>query len=154
MPHTRSATATQLLPRRPLQPRKPLRPSSSPPHAPDALVPPTPVPTPGTSPAAAPKPAAVRHTIDVLPADVLALILSQMVATDSLSALLHAQLNALYKCTLEQWGVNTEINPRARKIKTFFAVLMRELQNGRCVTCARGKLDSTIDPFGGRCREC
>ncbi|KAJ3376137.1 hypothetical protein GGF31_000204 [Allomyces arbusculus] len=137
--------------------------SASAPHIPGALVP-TPVP----SPAAAPKSAAARHTIDDLPADVLALILDQMVASNSLSALLRArsvnkhwksivegaQFNALYKRTLEQWGVKTEIKPRARKFKTFLSLVMRELQNGRCSTCARGKLDPTTDPLGGRCREC
>ncbi|KNE58005.1 hypothetical protein AMAG_04834 [Allomyces macrogynus ATCC 38327] len=137
-------------------------------RVPDALVPPTPVPAPAPSPAAAPKPTSARHTIDDLPADVLALILDQMVATDSLSALLRArcinkhwksivegaQFNALYKRTLERWGVKTEIKPRARKFKTLFAVLIRELQNGRCSACARGKLDPTTDAFGGRCREC
>ncbi|KAJ3365995.1 hypothetical protein GGF32_007495 [Allomyces javanicus] len=136
-----------------------------------------PTPSTASTPAAATTaaPAAISRAnrprkFDDLPVDVLARILSRAVAghePDTLQLLLSwSAINQTWKAVIEgdylksyyetllvQWNVKAAPNPRARKYRTYFSLVMREVEAGRCATC-RSRVEPGKAPVGGRCTTC
>ncbi|KAJ3365973.1 hypothetical protein GGF32_007473 [Allomyces javanicus] len=98
---------------------------------------------------------------------IIMLILSRVVACDSLRPLLSFRavnrtcraivegtyLDPFYRSLLAKWNVSAVIHERARKYKTVFSLVLRELHAGRCATC-RKRVDRAGAPLGGVCRAC
>ncbi|KNE59187.1 hypothetical protein AMAG_03512 [Allomyces macrogynus ATCC 38327] len=94
------------------------------------------------------------------------LIPSRVAACDSLRSLLSFRgvdrtyralvggtyCHSFYRSLLAKWKVSAEPNARARKYKTTFSLVFRELHAGRCATC-RKRVDRAGAPVGGVCRE-
>ncbi|KAJ3365974.1 hypothetical protein GGF32_007474 [Allomyces javanicus] len=124
------------------------------------------------STAAAASPQAVARatrpcSFNDLPTEMLVLIATHAVAFDSLQSILSIRglnrtcrdiiegtyLHPFYRSLLAKWKVPAEPNVQARKYRTVFALVLRELRAGRCGTC-RFRVDRGGAPVGGLCRVC
>ncbi|KAJ3365972.1 hypothetical protein GGF32_007472 [Allomyces javanicus] len=87
-----------------------------------------------------------------LPTEILILILVRVIGVKSLESFLACRaLNR--RSLLATWKVNAEPKARARKYKTFFSLVLRELHAGRCATC-RKRVDRSSTRVGGVCSAC